>query len=83
MLMRYAVKLKVLSGMVYHLLVKDNCEQSGVNTIESLKGFHPSLTAEFWPPFITATFNFYTILYKTHFAFCELKNFNFIRQSEE
>ena len=35
-------------------VVKDSCEQSGVNTIESLQGFHPLLIGEFWPPFIRA-----------------------------
>ena len=35
-------------------IVKDSCEQSGVNTIESLQGFHPLLIGEFWPPFIRA-----------------------------
>ena len=54
MLMRYAVKLNVLSGKLFYLLVKDSCEQSGVNTIESLQGFHPLLIGEFWPPFIRA-----------------------------
>ena len=41
MLMRYAVKLKVLLGKLFYILVKDSCEQSGVNTMESLQGFHP------------------------------------------
>ena len=35
-------------------VVKDSCEQSGVNTIESLQGFHPLYIGEFWPPFIRA-----------------------------
>ena len=39
---------------LFYLLVKDSCEQSGVNTIESLQGFHPLLIGEFWPPFVRA-----------------------------
>ena len=52
-LMRYAVKLIVLSGKLFCLsVIKDSCEQSGVNTIESLQGFRPLYIGEFWPPFI-------------------------------
>ena len=51
-LMRYAVKLIVLSDKLFYLLEKDSCEQSGVNTIESLQGFYPLLIGEFWLPFI-------------------------------
>ena len=36
-------------------VVEDSCEQSGVNTIESLQGFHPLLIGEFWPPFLKVT----------------------------
>ena len=64
MLMRYAVKLNVLSGKLFYLLVKDSCEQSGVNTIESLQGFHPLYIGEFWPPFIRAMlFNFHKSIF--------------------
>ena len=41
-LMRYAVKLIVLQRKLFCLsIIKDSCEQSGVNTIKSLQGFPP------------------------------------------
>ena len=44
-------KLRLIHSL---LTVKDSSEQSGVNTIESLQGFHPLLIGEFWPPFVRA-----------------------------
>ena len=45
-------------------IVMDSCEQSGVNTIESLQGFHPLYIGEFWPPFAKAMccFNFHNYI---------------------
>ena len=63
------------------LIVKDSCEQSGVNTIEGLQGFHPLLIGDFWPPFLKGnvvstfiTFFLYSQVTSGEMIYNELKN---------